>query len=204
MKEEWRPVQDYEESYEVSNLGRVKSLDRYIMKGKYPIHRKGKILKLIEDGHGYMYVCLANDGIQHQRLVHVLVATAFIPKPNSKLEVNHIDGNKKNNAVSNLEWVTHKYNIQHSFETGLHPKLSKDRLLEWARKGAKVSADKHSIPVLCETDGLAFISQNAADRFYGFHVGTISGVLRKRNHTFKGRAFRRLLDVEKSNYTLLS
>lgn len=89
MKEEWRPVKGYEGLYEVSNMGRVKSL-----------HASQEIiLKQGEYTNGYMGANLSKDGTANMKLVHRLVAIAFIQNPNNYEEVNHKDGNKKNNAV---------------------------------------------------------------------------------------------------------
>ena len=100
MKEEWRPVKDYEGLYEVSNFGRVKSL------------RKNIILKPESDGVGKGYLCI-NLGRGNHKKIHRLVAEAFIPRIKDKNEVNHIDGNTKNNKVTNLEWVGHQENCLH-------------------------------------------------------------------------------------------
>ena len=107
--EEWRDVVGYEGLYQVSNLGRVKSFHK----------NNAKIITPKPDNHGYLRVVLCKDFKKKNRMVHVLVAQAFIPNPESKRQVNHIDGNKTNNHVSNLEWVTPAENIHHAFETGL-------------------------------------------------------------------------------------
>lgn len=108
MEEEWRPVKGYEGLYEVSNMGRVKSLHA----------SQGRILKQ-GTSHGYMLVNLCKDGICNMKQVHRLVATAFIRNPNNYEVVNHKDGNKKNNTVDNLEWCTQRYNIRHACRNGL-------------------------------------------------------------------------------------
>lgn len=202
--EMWRPVFGYEGIYEVSNIGNVRSLDRQVLSGDRTINRKGKQLKHIEDKHGYVYVCLAKEGIQHQRFIHVLVAEAFLSKPEIKVEVNHKDGDKRNNTVDNLEWVTHEENIAHSFRTGLHKIHSREFMSEISKIGNAVSVARSSRPVICETDNIAFASQNAADRYYGYHAGTVNECLKKQSKTFKGRKFRELAEHEKNDYTLLS
>lgn len=109
MKEEWRPIKGYEGLYEVSNMGRVKSL-----------HASQEIiLKQAECTNGYMEVKLSKDGTKNMKLVHRLVAIAFIKNPNNYECVNHKDGNKKNNTVGNLEWCTVKENTHHAIKTGL-------------------------------------------------------------------------------------
>lgn len=119
MKEIYKPVHGYENKYMISNLGNVMSLD-------YQNTRKPKVLKPIKHHLGYLLVHLGESKI---KMIHTLVAEAFIPNPEQKGFVNHIDGNKQNNVVSNLEWVTSRENINHAIRTGLrdphknnHPK----------------------------------------------------------------------------------
>lgn len=108
--EEWRDIEGYEGLYQVSNLGRVKSL-----KPRY----KNKIILKQEINHfGYLQICLSNPRKTHK--VHRLVAQAFIPNPENKPQVNHIDGNKLNNKVENLEWNTAHENNLHACRTGLN------------------------------------------------------------------------------------
>ena len=107
--EEWRDVVGYEGLYQVSNFGRVKSFQK----------NKVKILKSNLGIGGYLRVVLCKNEKKKNRFVHVLVAKAFITNPENKTQVNHRDGNKKNNHVSNLEWVTPKENIEHAFKNGL-------------------------------------------------------------------------------------
>ena len=114
----WKPVIGYENYYEVSNKGRIRSLDRVTLfkDGKT---RKfcGKIISLrAMNNSGYLTVGLHDTGKQKTFLVHRIVAEAFIENPNGYKEINHIDQNKLNNDVSNLEWCTHKENVNHGDE----------------------------------------------------------------------------------------
>lgn len=99
----WRDIEGYEGLYQVSNLGRVKSLGNDKTK-------KEKILSQYENKNGYLYVNLCKDGKMKTFRVHRLVANAFIPNPNGYRCVNHKDEDKTNNCVDNLEWCTHQYN----------------------------------------------------------------------------------------------
>lgn len=108
MVEIWKDVKDYEGLYQVSNLGRVKSLDHYDSLGRLRI---GKILKPQFDGKGhYLHVGLYKDGCYKPKDIHRLVAETFISNPDDLPQVNHKDEDKQNNVVTNLEWCTHLYN----------------------------------------------------------------------------------------------
>lgn len=116
MTEQWKPVLGYEDLYEVSNLGRVRSLDRveHIPDKIGVCHarvKRGKILKPCYDGkHHYLHVSLRRNGSGITRNIHRLVAEAFIPNPSGYKEVNHKDEDKTNNKTENLEWCNHSYN----------------------------------------------------------------------------------------------
>jgi Mn-dependent DtxR family transcriptional regulator len=119
MNKEWRPVLGYEGLYEVSNYGEVKSLTRKRSCGKGFYYQEERILKQTFTTTGYKKVELSKDGKRKSLKVHRLVAIAFIPNPFNKEEVNHIDGDKINNNVNNLEWVTSSENSIHAIKTGL-------------------------------------------------------------------------------------
>ena len=103
QNEEWTHINGYDNLYIISNMGRVKSFKR----GDW------KTLKPRKDTGGYLQVCLSKNGKLTTYRIHRLVALHFIPNPENKPEVNHIDENKENNAIWNLEWMTHKENINH-------------------------------------------------------------------------------------------
>lgn len=120
MNEVWKDIPNYEGYYQISNLGRVKSLKRIIIRrdGK-PYLQKEKNLKLSKNHKGYLICNLSKNYKAKFKQVHRLVAETFIQNPNNLPQVNHIDGNKENNCVDNLEWITNYDNMQHSIETGL-------------------------------------------------------------------------------------
>jgi hypothetical protein len=112
----WKDIKGFEGRYQVSNLGRVRSLDMVLegknWKSSYPFEyqRSGKVLKPLKKRNGYYHICLRNNGKPKFFVIHRLVALAFIPNPNKLPCVNHKDEDKANNVVSNLEWCTQKYN----------------------------------------------------------------------------------------------
>lgn len=111
MTEIWRDIDGYEGLYQVSNLGRVRSLDKgEKLPNGYRI-RKGKILKPGLNRYGYQFVYLYKDGKAKMHTVHKLVAQAFISNPQHFKEINHIDEVKTDNRASNLEWCDRSYNI---------------------------------------------------------------------------------------------
>lgn len=118
MDELWKDIKGFEGYYQVSNYGNARSLDRVIETKRGPRTYKGQSLTLSEHTGGYLNISL---GRKNKRFVHRLVAEAFISNPNDLPEVNHKDGDKRNNYVSNLEWVTPSDNQLHSKETGLAP-----------------------------------------------------------------------------------
>lgn len=111
MSEEiWKDIAGYEGYYQVSTYGRVRSLDRMVNKWDGKRLSCGRILSLATNLKGYQFIYLCKDGKQKMFTIHRLVATAFIPNPNGYPHVNHIDENKMNNRVENLEWCTARYN----------------------------------------------------------------------------------------------
>lgn len=118
MKELWKDIAGYEGKYQISNLGRVRSL----LNSRGNKREQPKILKTSIDRWGYLVLALCKNSTGKMFKVHRLVAQAFLLNPENKPEVNHKDGNKLNNTALNLEWVTPKENIRHAFKTGLRKK----------------------------------------------------------------------------------
>lgn len=112
MIEIWKDIKGYEGLYQVSNLGRVKSLENRS-------NHKNQLIMKQSIVRGYKQITLCKNKVQKMYKVHRLVAETFIPNPNNKNQVNHIDGNKRNNCYYNLEWCTASENMKHAFKTGL-------------------------------------------------------------------------------------
>ena len=117
--EVWKDIIDYEGLYQVSNLGRVKSVDRIVNNDKKKYKLKGILLSKCISKKGYYIVSLCKNSKSKTFLVHRLVSNAFIKNNLNKPCVNHIDGVKTNNKVSNLEWCTYKENTQHALKNKL-------------------------------------------------------------------------------------
>lgn len=117
MIEEWKQLPETE--YQVSNTGKIRRKDREL---------KPYFVK------GYESIALSVKGKVYKRLIHRLVAMAYINNPQNLPQVNHIDGNIRNNNVSNLEWVTNKENTQHAYDTGLSSKVVKVQVIDTETK----------------------------------------------------------------------
>lgn len=180
MQEIWKDIKDYEGLYQVSNLGRVKSLDR-IDNSNHKIHEK--ILKTRDRGNGYLAINLNVKGKLKTFSVHRLVAEAFIPNPESKPQVNHIDEDKTNNNVDNLEWCTVLYN--NTYGTRMERQIA-----------------SKSVPVYGFTDKpyhrkIWFPSISRAILYIDGDASGVSNVLRGRYKTTRGWSFKYASDVER-------
>ncbi len=122
MEEIWKDVVGYEGLYKVSNLGRVKSIDRVVVNSLgVPRRFYGKTMVLQSAKNtGYAMVSLNKNGVSTCKYVHGIVGEAFIYNPHNKPYINHKDFNRTNNLVSNLEWVTNGENVKHSYTRDRH------------------------------------------------------------------------------------
>lgn len=143
MNEIWKDISTYEGIYQVSSMGHVKSLDR-LAKDRWGGGRLiyGKMITIQCDMHGYRYVHLYKNSKGRNCKVHLLVAKAFIENINNLPFINHIDGDKSNNCINNLEWCTQSENEKHAHQIGLknhkgenHPRnrFTNDDILEMRR-----------------------------------------------------------------------
>lgn len=175
MEEIWKDVIGYEGIYIVSTLGRIICLHW----NNGDTHR---YLKPFDNG-GYQRVVLIKDGVRKKFLLHRLVAEAFIPNPFDKPFINHIDGNKANNSVSNLEWVTPKENVSHAILNNLRPLVCKPTGLKGhdspcSKKVLQFSLDGS---LVCEWG----CAKDAADYIKG-RVASIQRVCRHERKTYRG------------------
>lgn len=173
MEEEWRDIQGFEGLYQVSNHSRVRSLDwyqtRYSRNGKeYLALHKGRILKPRLNNKGYPYVNLYKDGVMTSKVLHRLVAIAFIPNPNNLPCINHKDENPSNPSISNLEWCTISYNV--NYGTAI------ERQVEAFKRN-----DRNCKKVLCVETGEIFRSGRDAADFAGVTPQTLNMALRHKH-----------------------
>ena len=127
IKEVWKDIPEYAGYYQISNMGRVKSISHTVKANVSGGIREtsGCIKKAFVGWHGYVWVSLCKDGHSKTFSMHRLVAIAFIDNPRNLPTVNHKDGNKENNCVENLEWCTNHENQMHAARNGLLPKSKK-------------------------------------------------------------------------------
>jgi hypothetical protein len=119
-QEIWKPIEGYEQYYEVSTFGRVRSCDRIITDtNNVQFNHKGRLLKAAANRDGYLQVALSRNNKLETFLVHRLVGLAFIPNPAEKYTVNHKDGVKSNCNVDNLEWATKSEQTIHALANNL-------------------------------------------------------------------------------------
>ncbi len=120
MQETWKDIPGYEKMYQASNLGRIRSLDRYVKGNKNKLRLyPGSILKGTPDKDGYLKLSLSKENKQISFGIGRLVAKTFLENINNFKEINHKDGNKQNNSIDNLEWCTRSQNEKHAYDTGL-------------------------------------------------------------------------------------
>jgi hypothetical protein len=115
--EEWKDILGYEDYYEISNLGIVRTKNRIVVREGYKDYIiNSRVIQLGNHSKGYNTAALTNsDGKRTTFYVHRLVGLHFIPNEHNYTDINHIDGNKKNNSVDNLEWCSRSHNILHAY-----------------------------------------------------------------------------------------
>ena len=171
MIETWRPIVGYEDRYEVSNLGRVRHI---LFVNNKIVKLQNKILRIAINKRNRAYICLKKDRQRKNKIVHRLVAEAFIPKDEGKNEINHIDGNPLNNCVENLEWCTRKENMVHAYVNNL------SKLPKYNKANSKR---------IKRNDGKTYQNAYDAAKELNVSVCSIRDVLKGRIKTCKGYKF---------------
>ena len=172
--EVWKDISGYEEMYQVSNFGRVKSLKRYR-------RRNDKILHLANDKDGYLQVNLSRDNKSKTIKVHKLVMLTFVGERPNGFEINHIDGIKTNNHIDNLEYCTSSEKTQHAYDTGLQPS---------GKKHYKSKFTDSQVLEIRERHKSGRISQTKLAREYEVSPTTIHKIVKRKawkhlNHTIE-------------------
>lgn len=166
IEEIWKDIKGYVGLYQISNLGRVKSLKRITVDGKTI---KERILKPGTDKPGYEFIILRKNNKSHNLMIHRLVAEAFIENPNKYSCVNHKDGNKLNNNVSNLEWCTYSYNLKHAI------------LIGKVKNQCKIT---RKVTVKYDEKIVVFETMSDCCKFFGYKKGWLHNQIRKHGCKF--------------------
>lgn len=174
-QEIWVDIQDYEGKYQISNQGRVKSLERKVSHDGISWTQPGRIMSPW-CGTTSLYDCvrLYKNGVGTKFTVHRLVARHFLPDWNPVLEINHIDGNRYNNAAGNLEMCTHSRNMEHAIAGGL-----KNDYGEKSVNAKLTNAEAEEIRVRYRTGGA---TQEKLAREYGISRQTVSSIIRYKKY----------------------
>ena len=185
MEEEvWKDIKGYEGHYQISSLGRVRSIDHVIHRtdGTSAFYR-GRILVLSGDPYLGVRLCVGPHYRSHR--VHRLVAEAFVPNPNGLSDVDHIDCDKHNNRATNLRWCTRGDNIRFAWENGL---VHKKPYSEWPEESRENSARAMRRAVI-RSDGKRYESTTQAAKDLGVSRGAVSHVLCGLTQTCQGFSF---------------
>ncbi len=178
MEEMWYDIKGYEGYYQISNLFRIKSLNRHVphpLSGKQFV--KGRILKPSQTLDGYYFYALMKNNIRSNCFLHHLIGNAFIPNPENKPCINHKNGVKTDYRIDNLEWATYSENAKHAFANGL----------KYNKKGADDELSKSIIAINLKTnEEIVFGSQREASRILGIRQSAIWRLLNSqlKNNTY--------------------
>lgn len=182
-EEIWKPIKDYEGLYEVSNFGKVRNCRSYSPHTTSNKTKFGKLKTQRENNCGYLRVRISKNCKGKDLFVHRLVAETFLEKQEGKSVVNHIDCDKKNNHVSNLEWVSTSENMKHAYQNGLINMYSEKRKESMAKVHIKQKKKVLILNNKGEKLGI-FDSLQEASLFFGFNRAYFSSVYKNGNPKF--------------------
>lgn len=169
MVERWKPVPGYEDLYQVSDRGRVRRIAGG--KGTYP----GRILRISDNGYGYALTTLYRYGLRRRRKVHILVAEAFIGPCPEGMEVNHKNGDRYDNSVGNLEYVTRSENLKHSYRV-----LGREAVVVCGEANGQAKLTAVSVRQIRRLYAEGGVTQCELGRRYGVSHATISRIFHRK------------------------
>lgn len=187
MNEIWKDIKHYEDLYQVSSFGNIRSLDR-ITKQKHPtgkiieVKYKGRNIKCRISKEGYLYFHASRNGKRKTLKVHRVVGETFIKNNKGVNTINHIDGIKTNNHISNLEWVTQKENIIHAWKKGLSV----------SRFGKDSNAVKTKLQVFKNNQLIAELFGEKEIQKFGLTSAGVWSTINKKQNTHRGYTFKRI------------
>jgi len=181
MEEIWKDVVGYEGYYKVSNMGNVKSIDRYVKHSitGLPTKRKGKTLKA-NINHGYQEINLSKLGVIKDAKISRLVAIAFIPNPENKATVNHKNGIRNDDRVENLEWNTQQENNIHAYKVLKRKSAFQGRFGELNYSAKKIK---------CTTTDEVFTTMKEACEKYELDMSSVVKICKGKRKSTKGLVF---------------
>ena len=182
MVEIWKDIEGYKGMYQVSDMGRIRSFKK--IGSKSGIQKKFRVLNPYTADNGRKTVVLCKNKDKNYIRVHRLVAGAFIPNPENKPEVNHLDGNQSNNCVENLEWSTRSENMEHAYRTGLkHITERQKKLTSLANRGegcANSKLTKNDVLQIRSIYDQGFFTQSEIAESYNLNQGHVSDIINKK------------------------
>jgi len=180
MQETWKEIPGFEGYYEANNLGIIRSIDRVVPNGRYgTVKAKSKILKPALSQDGYLRCALSKERKLKSFPVHRLVCMAFYGLVPNGMEINHKDGNKINNCIDNLEYITHKQNIQHAFDN----KLMLPKRGELNGMSKVTEADVIEIRKIASSGG-RYYGRKALSKRFGITEGHVKDIVTRRRNVW--------------------
>lgn len=167
IEEIWKPIPNYDGFYEASNLGRIKTIPHKVKRGNTSIMCKENITHGSLNVHGYMQITLSKNGNNTKFIFHRLIAKTFIPNPENKRTINHINGIKTDNRIENLEWATDSENNLHSFKV----------LGRIGGNTGNHNNGKICKPIYCFTNGTTYNSIHECSADLSIKVSTIRSAI---------------------------
>ena len=178
MKEEiWKDIPNYIGYYQVSNMGRIRSVDRYVKVNGKTIFLKGKVKKQYKTKKGYLTINLSKDGVTNTMFSHVVVLTSFVQRPKGLNQINHKDENKENNRLENLEYCNNVYNQNYGScsvnksKSTINDKRKSKQVIQFTKDGTFIKE---------------FPSLREVERTFGFQHGHIRDACNEKLHTAYG------------------